>query len=63
MGTPYKQLIDELRKEFAMNYLKKDELSISEVAYLLDYADASAFVRSFKRWTQMTPVQFRAQAN
>ncbi len=62
-GHTYKQLIDELRKEFAMNYLKKDELSISEVAYLLDYADASAFVRSFKRWTQMTPVQFRAQAN
>ncbi|MEQ9186326.1 MAG: AraC family transcriptional regulator ligand-binding domain-containing protein [Cryomorphaceae bacterium] len=62
-GHTYKQLIDELRKEFAINYLKKDALTVSEIAYLLDYADASAFVRSFKRWTKTTPAQFRAQAN
>ncbi|MDH5475981.1 MAG: AraC family transcriptional regulator [Cyclobacteriaceae bacterium] len=36
-------------------------LSISEVAYLLSYSDASAFNRSFKRWTRMTPKAYRVR--
>ena len=58
-GTTYKELIDELRKDFAISYLKRPDLSISEVAYLLSYADTSAFNRSFKRWTGKTPKMFR----
>jgi AraC-like DNA-binding protein len=34
-------------------------LQISEIAYLLSYADASAFNRSFKRWTGKTPSEHR----
>ena len=60
-GYTYKQLIDELRKEFAITYLKKPELSITEIAFLLNYADTSAFSRSFKRWTGQRPVEFRKQ--
>ncbi|WP_187696592.1 AraC family transcriptional regulator [Xanthovirga aplysinae] len=58
-GHSYKVLIDELKKDFSLSYLKKPELSISDIAYLLNYADASAFVRSFKRWTGMTPKTYR----
>lgn len=58
-GVTYKQLIDELRKDFAINYLKQLNLNISEIAYLLNYADASAFNRSFKRWTGKTPNGYR----
>lgn len=59
-GYSYKELIDELRKDFALSYLKNNELSIGEVAYLLSYSDASVFTRSFKRWTGQTPKQYRA---
>jgi len=33
---------------------------VSEVAYLLGYAEAGAFVRAFKRWTGRTPGELRA---
>ena len=58
-GYSYKELIDELRKEFAISYLKRRDLSISEIAYLLSYAEASAFSRSFKRWTGKTPGSYQ----
>lgn len=58
-GHSYKELTDELRKEFAISYLSKRDLTISEIAYLLGYADSSTFIRSFKRWTGSTPKNFR----
>jgi len=59
-GFTYKQLIDELKKEFALGYLKRPDLSINDIAYLLSYADTSAFIRSFKRWTNQTPAEYRS---
>lgn len=58
-GHTYKELVEELRQDMAYSYLQKPELTVSEVAYLLNYADASAFIRSFKRWTGQTPQQYR----
>ena len=51
--------MDELRKEFAIEYLKNKNTSIKEIAYLLDYAESSSFIRSFKRWTGKSPSEFR----
>lgn len=58
-GYTYKALLDDLRKDFAMSYLKRPDLSIADVAYLLSYAEVSAFTRSFKRWTGKTPGEYR----
>lgn len=58
-GHTFKELIEELRKEFALSYLKNPDLTISEIAYLLNYSEASAFNRSFKRWTGQTPKNYR----
>ncbi len=60
-GFSYKILIDDLRKDFAIDYLKNQELSIGEISYLLDYSDPSTFIRSFKRWTGMTPNTYRKE--
>ncbi len=59
-GLTYKLLMEEVRKDFAMSYLRKQELSVSEIAYLLGYADTSAFSRAFKRWSDVSPQQWRA---
>lgn len=59
----FKEIIETLRKEFAYSYLKTPELSINEIAYLLSYADASAFIRSFKRWEGCTPNEYRQGTN
>jgi len=51
----YKVVLEALKKQFALDYLKNKELSIKEITYLLDYAEPSSFIRSFKRWTGETP--------
>jgi len=55
----YKSILDELKQKFAMDYIKNPNLSISEIAYLLDYSEVAAFSRSFKRWTGKSPVEMR----
>ncbi len=60
-GRSFQGLVDGLRKDFAVKYLANPGLSISEIAYLLDYADASTFVRSFKRWFGQTPGEYRQE--
>lgn len=61
-GHTFKNILEELRKDFALSYLKDPSLSINEIAYLLSYADATAFIRSFKRWTGQSPRQYRLGA-
>lgn len=55
----YKIVLEELKKQFALDYLKNINLSIKEVSYLLDYAEPSSFIRSFKRWTGETPKAYQ----
>ncbi|WP_058616469.1 AraC family transcriptional regulator [Tepidimonas taiwanensis] len=54
-GTPYAQLVDQVRHELALRYLADERLALGEVAYLLGFSEPSAFHRAFKRWTGMTP--------
>lgn len=58
-GYTFKDILEALRRDFAINYINNPQLSISEISYLLNYADSSAFIRSFKRWTGKTPTQYR----
>jgi AraC-like DNA-binding protein len=58
-GTSFGELLDSLRREMATAYLDK-QLSVAEIAWLLGYAEPSAFHHAFKRWTGTTPEQVRA---
>jgi AraC-like DNA-binding protein len=58
-GTYFQQLVDAVRAELALRYVKEGRLSLREVACQLGYAEPSAFLRAFKRWTGKTPRQFR----
>jgi len=58
-GTSFGELLDWLRRGMAQAYLADEQISISEVSYLLGFSEQSAFQRAFKRWTGSTPVQFR----
>jgi AraC-like DNA-binding protein len=55
----YKQLLKELRQDFALSYLRRSDIGISEVGYLLNYASTSAFSRAFKRWQGVSPEAWR----
>lgn len=57
--TSYQTIKDECRKRAAFHYMSSPQLSINDVAELMGFDDPSAFFRSFKRWTGMTPGEFR----
>jgi AraC-like DNA-binding protein len=59
-NTTYRAVLDQLRCELASRYLADPRTSIGEAAFLLGYSELSAFYRAFKRWTGLTPAEFRA---
>jgi len=58
-GTSFQELLDEGRFEIARQMLKDTRMEVSQIAVTLDYADASAFTRAFRRWSGTTPAQWR----
>jgi AraC-like DNA-binding protein len=62
LGYTYNALADEVRHATARLYLEQPDIALAEIAYLLGFAEQSAFNRAFKRWTGRTPKQVRLQA-
>ena len=60
-GTTATDVLRQLRLELADKYLRDADISLTEIAYLLGYSEVSAFHRAFKRWTGLTPADFREQ--
>jgi AraC-like DNA-binding protein len=59
-GTTYEALLDQVRYEVARQLLSQTNTSIGTIADTLGYADASPFIRAFRRWSGTTPAQWRA---
>ncbi|XEC95111.1 AraC family transcriptional regulator [Paenibacillus tarimensis] len=59
--TTFQAIMVRARKELAIGYLAKPEYPIAEVAYLLHFSEPSAFQNAFKKWTGVTPRQYRKE--
>jgi AraC-like DNA-binding protein len=59
--TSFRELLDEVRSEFARALLMDRSLSVADVAFFLNYSEPAAFHRSFRRWTGQTPSEYRAR--
>ena len=57
-GTNFKTLLENTRKELALQYLQANRLSMSEIALLLGYSEQSDFSRAFKQWTGHSPKHY-----
>jgi AraC-like DNA-binding protein len=57
----YKELLDDVQKQLAGNYLIDDSLSINEISFLLGFSETGAFHRAFRRWFGKTPGQYRRE--
>jgi AraC-like DNA-binding protein len=55
----FNELVDDLRFRAAKSYLAQRDVAAAEVAYLLGFAEQSSFNRAFRRWSGMTPSQYR----
>lgn len=54
-GTTFKQVLDELRRKLALDYIDGGKVSVNQAAYLTGFSDPSAFSRAFRRWTGKSP--------
>ncbi|GAB4531597.1 MAG: AraC family transcriptional regulator [Haliangiales bacterium] len=61
-GSSFASVVDQVRVDLATAYLENRALTISEVAYLLGYAEASSFSRAFRRWHGDSPEGYRQRA-
>lgn len=59
MGTSYQQVLDEVRRRLALQYLTTTHLPLYEIAHLLGFSDPSNFRRAFRKWTGRTPGDYR----
>ena len=58
--TPYKYAVD-IRMESAFKILKEDNLTVSEVAYMMGYNYPANFTTAFKKYFGFTPQTARGQ--
>lgn len=58
-GTSFAKLLADLRREMAMRHLQDPKRTINEVAFLIGFAEVPAFHRAFKRWTGITPAEYK----
>ncbi len=59
-GVNYGHLVDEVRFNLAVQWLKGEDVPITDIAAELGYTDAANFTRAFKRWAGVSPKEFRA---
>jgi AraC-like DNA-binding protein len=58
-GLTFSGVLQHLRQDLAKRHLNDKDLSISKIAWLLGYQDASAFTHAFRRWTGRAPRTIR----
>lgn len=61
-GTNYRDILEDTRKDLAEKYLRGGDYSQAEIAYIVGFSDQSNFARAFKRWTGMSPGQYKKAA-
>jgi AraC-like DNA-binding protein len=58
-GATFQQVLDQARFALAKDYLRRPELSLIDIAFLLGYQEQSAFNHAFKEWAGVNPGAYR----
>ncbi|MGO8997028.1 MAG: AraC family transcriptional regulator [Polyangiaceae bacterium] len=59
-ATSFAEIVGSVRRELAERLVKEKRMSITEIAFLLGFADLSGFRRMYKRWTGVAPSRERS---
>jgi AraC-like DNA-binding protein len=62
-GNPFRELLDQVRRDMWELYKMEGTRSLSEIAHLLGYSELSAFTRSHKRWFGYAPSTLQISEN
>ncbi|HSG97858.1 MAG TPA: helix-turn-helix domain-containing protein [Woeseiaceae bacterium] len=57
--TSFQRILNEVRAELAVRYLRDARLKSLEIAMLLGYSNLSSFTTAFKSWYDLPPAQYR----
>lgn len=60
-STSFRSTFDEVRDLLAREYLTETQMTVAEIAHMLNYSETVNFRRAFVRWNGVTPSQYRQQ--
>jgi AraC-like DNA-binding protein len=60
-NTTFVQILDEVRFELAVRYLKERQLTTELIAQKLGYSESANFRAAFRRWTGSSPRNFNVR--
>ena len=60
-GTTFTEVVDQLRRSFALQYLKDPGFASAQIAWLLGYEGQTSFNHAFRRWTGRSPSAARKE--
>jgi AraC-like DNA-binding protein len=60
-GISFRGLLDELRMQIALKYLRTTRLANEDIALALGFSDSANFRRAFRRWTNKSPSEIRTK--
>ena len=62
-GLNYSTICDTIKKNIALKMVTCPNVKIKQIVVSLNFNSASAFNRAFKRWTEMTPTEYRKKSH
>ncbi|MEH3145444.1 MAG: AraC family transcriptional regulator ligand-binding domain-containing protein [Methylobacterium frigidaeris] len=60
-GISFRSILEQIRADLAVRYVRDTTMPISQIAWRLGYRDPSAFIVAFKRWTGRPPSAVRRE--
>jgi AraC-like DNA-binding protein len=61
LDSSFQDLLNQVRQSLALAYMEQARVSITEMSFLLGFADTSSFTRAFRRWTGKSPRDYRRE--
>lgn len=58
----YQVICDDVRYQHCQALIQKDNVTLKEIAFELGFTNASAFNRAFKRWSGISPSEFKKRS-
>ena len=58
-NTTFTTFVDDARRDTALRLLDERDIRIVDVGLMLGYSDHAHFTRAFRRWTSVSPTDYR----
>jgi AraC-like DNA-binding protein len=60
-GTSFQKLLDNQRRQFAIERLQNTDMSTEDIAEALGFSDVANFRHAFKKWVGLSPAVYRQE--